>query len=155
MEKQGHQIWYEELGCIAPVQVDASALPYATLMSRTCCTEGAAGCTGLSAATGEAVLRLPHPPLHAVAVLPSQVFMGINFYGYSYIKPLSASKSSRPADVQAVMGKAFLQALGKHEPKLVWQEKHAEHRVRYKVNVPQSMEQHFLCCVAACWQCSM
>lgn len=67
--------------------------------------------------------------------MPSQVYMGINFYGYDYTKPASASKSSTSTNAQAVMGDAFLQSLKRHKPKLVWQENYAEHRVRYKVTL--------------------
>jgi chitinase domain-containing protein 1 len=70
--------------------------------------------------------------------------MGLNFYGYDFVRPdddAGQSKKSKAKKKQAaaaaaqaspMMGDAFLAALRKYKPKLVWEEEHAEHRIRFK-----------------------
>jgi hypothetical protein len=58
--------------------------------------------------------------------------MGLNFYGYDYVKP-EPGTAGQP-DARPIMGSAFLSVLRKHKPKLKWEEKFAEHRIKYKVS---------------------
>lgn len=74
---------------------------------------------------------------------PDHVLMGIPFYGYDFSKPdeqdsssgkkRKASSSSRPFSANPIMSEAFLSVLRNIKPKLKWEEKHVEHRIKYKV----------------------
>eukprot|EP00775_Hariotina_reticulata_P004211 gene4211-4460_t len=63
-------------------------------------------------------------------VAPAQVLMGLNFYGYDYLKPEPGTAGK--TDARPIMGNAFLNVLKKHKPKLKWEEQFAEHRIKYK-----------------------
>lgn len=72
--------------------------------------------------------------------MAGQVLMGLPFYGYDFTKtdqPSSSTKHNAPVSANPIMGSAFLALLKKVKPTLKWEEKSAEHRVKYKVGPPK------------------
>jgi hypothetical protein len=98
-----------------------------------------------------------------LAVPSDHVLMGIPFFGYDFSKPdqednssskkRKASSGSRTFSAIPIMGEAFLSVLRKIKPKLKWEEKHAEHRIKYKVGTGV-LSIHTLTLSACLVQCS-
>jgi hypothetical protein len=63
-------------------------------------------------------------------VLPQQVLLGINFYGYSFARP--GQGSSGRVLQEAITADKYLAALKRHRPKLSWKVDEAEHVAKYK-----------------------
>jgi hypothetical protein len=63
-------------------------------------------------------------------VLPQQVLLGINFYGYSFARP--GPGSGGRVLQEAITADKYLAALKRHRPKLSWKVDEAEHVAKYK-----------------------
>jgi hypothetical protein len=68
----------------------------------------------------------------AVAVTPSKIFLGLNFYGVDFVRPDSKGKKPEP-ERKPIVAKEFLQVLQKVQPKLTWDAESSEHMLKYKV----------------------